>query len=361
MIYYAVMKKWQTRLRSNLWVLIPVLLIAGSGTAAYQILYKSRVDAAAPVTCNGANAEQFSCWQKRYNTMVAQQTPEAAMKEFRGNNDKIPYVKSNCHQIAHAIGRASAKKYKTLAETYQHGDDFCSSGYYHGAIETVAQQIGPDKIVSQVNTICTEFLKSDPYKLKHFNCVHGLGHGLMVVQNGELYTALKSCDGLSGDWQQQSCYGGVFMENIMNEINPGKRSGYLKKDDPLYPCTAVEAKYISSCYLMQTSHALIVENYDYAKVFDDCGTVASPNDLICYQSLGRDVSGLSINNQTKTLELCMLGASYDARNNCYVGAVKDFVWRYHDINPGLKLCNAISDPNLVQSCIGTAKSYYATF
>jgi hypothetical protein len=355
------MKHWAGMLRKNLWVLAPVLVLGSALVAGFLILQKSSADAAAPVSCSGANADQFSCWQKRYNAMVAEDSPEAAMKEFRTNYDQIPYVKSNCHQIAHVIGRAAAKKYPTLAETYQHGDDFCASGYYHGAIETVAQEIGADKIVSQVNNICAEFMRSEPYKLKHFNCVHGLGHGLMAVQNGELFTSLKTCDNLEGQWQQESCDAGVFMENVMNEINVGKHSSYLKKDDPLYPCTAVEARYLAPCYLMQTSHALIVRNYDYAKVFGDCSTVPAPNDDICYQSLGRDVSGLNLNDQAKTIELCNLGQTTAAKDNCFIGAVKDFVWHFHDIQPGLKLCSAIGDRTLAASCKQTAETYYATF
>ncbi len=108
--------------------------------------------------------------------------------------------------MGHVIGRAAAKKYPTLTETYKHGDNFCWSGYYHGAIETVAQRIGPDKILAQINTVCAEFLKARPYSFDHYNCVHGMGHGLMAVQNDQLFTALKSCDSFEGDWQQQSCY-----------------------------------------------------------------------------------------------------------------------------------------------------------
>ena len=57
------------------------------------------------------------------------------------------------------------------------------------------------------------------------------------------------------------------MQNIMFAQTPDQEVNYqpkyLKNDDPMYPCTAVEGKYKEQCYLMQTSQALSVESYDF--------------------------------------------------------------------------------------------------
>lgn len=348
--------KW---LRAKLWVLVPLLIVGSAGALAWQILQSGQKAEAA--ACTGANAIRFACWQQHYDTLVSEKSPEVAFADFRQNYAANPYIKSNCHQIAHVIGRAAAKKYTTLAETYKHGDNFCWSGYYHGSIETVAAKLGPKKIIAQINDVCADFLKNKPYSFDHYNCVHGMGHGLMAVQDDKLFQALESCDKLTGSWQQQSCYSGVFMENVMNEINPGEHSDYLKADDPLYPCSAVADKYKQQCYLMQTSHALTVVGYDYAKVFALCSSLAAPFDATCYQSLGRDVSGQSSSNQQRTIELCMLGSSPAARENCFTGAVKDFISYYHSDVQGLKLCQAIPDVDLAANCTQQATNYYKTF
>ncbi|HSX00489.1 MAG TPA: hypothetical protein VLH38_05630 [Patescibacteria group bacterium] len=342
---------------TQLWVLLPILVLGISGAAAWQILHSSQKT----TTCIGQAASDFSCWQKHYNQLVANKTPEAAFTDFKANYDSNAFVKSSCHQIGHVIGRAAAKKYATLAETYAHGDNFCWSGYYHGAIETVAQKLGPNKIISQINTVCASFLKSKPEGFDHYNCVHGMGHGLMAVQGDDLFKALSSCDSFDGSWQQESCYSGVFMENVMNEINPGEHSKYLKSDDPLYPCTAVADRYKQQCYFMQTSHALIVENYDYTKVFSLCEGLGDPFNVTCYQSLGRDVSGQSSSDAKLTLERCMLGTSQLARENCFTGAVKDFISYYHSDQQGLALCKAIPDAALADSCHTQAVEYYKSF
>jgi hypothetical protein len=358
------MIKWRLKTnsyKSYIWVILPILLVVIAGATAFQIVRKPSVSATAAVVCTGASASEFSCWQSRYNTIIAQQSPAPAFADFKKNYDTNPYVKSNCHQISHVIGRAAAKKYSTLAETYKHGDQFCWSGYYHGAIETVAQQIGPDKIISQITSVCADFEKSQEYSFNHYNCVHGMGHGLMAIQENQLFLALETCDNYKDTWEAKSCYSGVFMENVMNEINPGSHSDYLKKDDPLYPCTAVQDRYKPECYLMQTSHALLVVNYDYNKVFDLCSKVDAPLDVTCYQSLGRDVSGQSSSEQVRTIELCMQGPTATARENCFTGAVKDFISYFHSDKQGLALCTAITDAELSSSCTTTARDYYRSF
>jgi hypothetical protein len=347
------MKKWWPRL----WWILPVLPIAAASLLAWFILQPHPQI----VVCKGADAGQFSCWQQRYGAMVQQQSPEAAFADFKQAYASQPFVKTNCHQIAHVIGRAAAQKYHGLSETYAHGDNFCWSGYYHGAVETVAAELGSEKILSQINTVCADFMKSRPYSFYHYNCVHGMGHGIMAVQNDELFKALASCDGFDGQWQQESCYSGVFMENVMNEVNPGEHAKYLKADDALYPCTAVADRYKQQCYLMQTSHALTVVGRDFSKVFALCASVEAPFDQVCYQSLGRDASGQSSSDQSRTIELCMLGLTQTARENCFTGAVKDFISYYHDDKQGLALCAAITDSQLSASCTTVAQEYYKDF
>lgn len=352
------MKRWISRL----WVIVPVLLVAGSMAFAWKLLSPQLgAQQVGAVACVGGLESDFACWQSHYKALVANESVEKAFEDFRTSYDTKPYVKSNCHQIGHVIGRAAVDRHKTLAETYAHGDTFCWSGYYHGAIETIAQNIGGDKIVSQLNTVCQTFDEQEPYSFKHYNCVHGMGHGLMAVKDGELFDALKVCSKYDGYWQQESCYGGVFMENVMNRINPGKTTKYLNDTEPLYPCTAVDNTYKQQCYLMQTSHALTVVGHDFAKVFELCAGVETPYDVTCYQSLGRDVSGQSSSNAAITVQQCMLGATHVARENCFTGAVKDFISYFDSDKQGLEMCGSIPDASLAAGCKSQAEIYYRTF
>ena len=48
-----------------------------------------------------------------------------------------------------------------------------------------------------------------------YQCVHGLGHGLMIYSRNDLPYSLRICDGLATAWDRNSCTGGVFMQNFL--------------------------------------------------------------------------------------------------------------------------------------------------
>src|SRR5829696_5553278 len=272
--------------------------------------------------CSGALATDFACYQKRYQNLVRNSGVEAAFAELKDEYAKSEFVRSRCHQLTHVIGRATAELYGDLPSTYDRGDHFCSSGYYHGVMETVVAKIGTDNVLNVSNTICASLRDENrKYSVYHHNCTHGLGHGFMGVYENELFEALRACDALIDEWEKKSCYGGVFMENVMAEDNPNHPSKYLKVDQPLYPCTVVGARYKTNCYSMQPSYALRTEAGDFAKVFDLCATAEDGFRPACYQSLGRDAFGRSLRDVDQigsTSELCTMGEDYEAWSNCVV-------------------------------------------
>lgn len=351
----------QKRLQQFWWV-IPVVLLITSGATAWYILQTDSVsDKVVIEDCSGDKSTDTKCWKRRYEAIVTNETPKAAFTDVRAAYEAYPIVKSDCHQIAHIIGRTAAKKYGDVVRAYNEGDNFCWSGYYHGVMEGIAKELGPDGLVTNIATICEGAKATQIYSFYHYNCVHGLGHGVMAVENNHLFDSLKDCDGLNDSWERDSCYGGVFMENVMSSQNPEHRTDYIKADDPLYPCTDVDIIYKQQCYLMQTSHALRVEEGDFSRVFNLCSTVEQPFNTTCYQSLGRDASGNSVSDITRTRESCLLGHDALAQENCFTGAVKDFISYFHSDQQGLALCKSIPDASLKTSCVNEANEYYKSF
>jgi hypothetical protein len=172
----------------------------------------------------------------------------------------------------------------------------------------------------------------------------------MYVNSNELFDSLKVCDYLKGWWEQNSCYGGVFMENVITD-DKNHFTKYLKKDDVYYPCNAVEEKYAYQCYLMQTSHMLDVIDWDFAEGFELCAQLDERFEDICYQSLGRDASGYTESDADKTKKICLLGKNYKQRVNCIIGAAKDFVAYYHSDIRAMTLCKSLP-LELQNSCDG---------
>jgi hypothetical protein len=311
-----------------------------------------------------SNDVTYTCYKKELTNITNQQGPEKAMAVVKDAYAKIPYVKSQCHQLTHIIGRTALAKYKTVAATYAHGDQFCWSGYYHGAMEQVATENGYDYIIKNANSICAPIAAKGKYSFYHYNCVHGLGHGFMFIKEGDLFASLTACDAITDSWERTSCYGGVFMQNVMNEQTPDKDanigSKYLKSDQPMYPCTAVDFKYKDQCYLMQTSYALQTVGYDFSKVFSLCGGIEAAFRDTCYTSLGRDASGNSISDVDKTKEQCLLGPDLESQQYCIKGAAQDFVSYFHSDQQANQLCNSLP-ANLSVNCLEVVKNYYSTF
>ena len=89
------------------------------------------------IDCSGPKANDFSCYQKRYEDLVYNSGVEAAFAYLKDDFAKDKFVQASCHELTHTIGRAAAELYGDVASTYSRGDDFCGSGYYHGALETI--------------------------------------------------------------------------------------------------------------------------------------------------------------------------------------------------------------------------------
>jgi hypothetical protein len=223
--------------------------------------------------------------------------------------------------------------------------------------------------VDEANSICADLREGQKYSYYHRNCVHGLGHGFMGIQENELFKSLQACDALTDRWEQENCYGGVFMQNVMALNDPSHPSKYLKADQPLYPCTDVQTRYKDQCYKRQTLYALHTQGYNFAKVFNLCATAAEDNFRpSCYQGVGWDAAGLSINREgitqvdktRATSQLCTLGKDDEARSNCVVGAVKNFIIIYHSDAQTGTLCDSFN-ADLRAVCLKTAEEYNKNF
>jgi hypothetical protein len=337
--------------------------------AHHQAVLSSAVPPA-PITDNCAGLDPryrnaYSCYKTELTSIIKQDSPERATKLVQQQYAAVAYVKSNCHQLMHVIGRAAYAKYGNLADTFAHGSQYCNGGYYHGLSEQLGDEQGAAYLTKNADTLCAPIAaKKGRYSFYHYNCVHGLGHAFMEVLHGELFQSLQGCDLIHDQWERSSCYGGVFMQNIMIEQSPDDSldhtSKYLKTDDPMYPCNAVEDKYKDQCYLMQTSHALALEGSDFAKVFSLCDAVEGSYRDTCYTSLGRDAAGQAVYDAARTQSLCLKGGTAAAQSQCLVGALRDYVDNFQSDKQAQGLCVNLSQA-MAANCRASLKTYYAHF
>jgi hypothetical protein len=154
-----------------------------------------------------------------------------------------------------------------------------------------------------------------------YQCVHGLGHGLMLYSGNDLPFALKVCDELETGWDQTSCTGGVFMQNFLPIGMMGMKTKWVKANDLIYPCNVVARRDKPYCYLMVTSRILPQVNYDWRKAVGWCRRSEPGWVATCFQSLGRDASGQTQQATGPLLAICRLAGAME--RECVYGAARD--------------------------------------
>ena len=303
-----------------------------------------------------ARQDQFDCLEKHYAQLVREFDVTVAFDDLKQRYKFSNLVKGQCHAFTHVIGNAAVERYSSVADAYTHGDPFCWSGYYHGVMEGIISKVGRDNITTELPSICAPLLPKGRTSFDYHNCVHGLGHGLMVLTNNELFEALETCDRLGENTDRYSCGTGAFMENIIAD-GRNHKTKYLKPDQPLYPCTDVPSGHKEACYVGQTSYIYTLTRGDFAKMFETCEKADKGFEHFCFQSVGRDASGQSSSDLINTLTSCNNGRTLEQKQHCSVGAVKDFISYYHSDKQARQLCAGFEEA-VQPPCFKTLEEYY---
>lgn len=244
-----------------------------------------------------------------------------------------------CHRVAHIIGAASLVRFHgNVARTFAAGWSDCFSGYYHGVLERALVTTGYSQasMASVARRLCSDQSVRKVVWLA-YQCLHGLGHGLMIATGYDLPRALKVCGALNTRWDQQACNGGVFMENMSSSY--GFASRWLRDNDLLYPCDWVSAKVKLTCYQLITSRILAKTNWDWDKAAALCGGAEKGWRSACFQSYGRDASGYTARNPDAILDLCAKGRPYGGERPCILFAAMDMTANFNRGNEAAVLCD----------------------
>jgi len=257
--------------------------------------------------------------------------PPKVMEELLAESHKGGLVVRDCHQAAHTVGRESYEIYGN--EVFQMCSAECHSGCYHGGTEAYFREHGTADLEEDLNTICGTSLN----QFFSHQCFHGIGHGLMAWSNYELFDAIEGCDLLSSS--RQSCYSGVFMENIVGGLaaEDGHFTEYLS-DDPHYPCSIVPKGLVPDCYFLQTSRMLQLFGADWERVASECHKAPQIAQHNCFGSMGRDVGGRLRAYPEKAVEACSHSPTAETRWWCLDGAIRDTFWDRSTSQEAINFC-----------------------
>ena len=147
---------------------------------------------------------------------------------------------------------------------------------------------------------------------------------------------------ITHSWERQSCYSGVFMQNIVANGSGMHRAIDLKPSDPIYPCDAVTEQEKPSCYLMQTSYVLQVKKWNLPVAFGICNHVETRVRGHLLPQHGPRHLGRGAARSGKIVSQCGMGAAAH-RAECIAGAAANAVYDRHGRGEADALCRLV-DP-----------------
>jgi hypothetical protein len=271
------------------------------------------------------------------------------------------------HPLAHALGYAVRSTPATATRLLSQCDDRYQSGCYHGILQRYFDARIGMPIADRVLLAPCDGLRGTKEQFRLFDCLHGTGHGLMMYHRYDANASLKDCDRLAADWDQRSCYSGVFMEHNMGarmqtfgdgkfgmhrHSTPAPSVVLFKPNDLQYPCNATPARYRRECYELQADLILPAVGQDYRKASKVCDAAGTPDLLrACYAGLGRNASGAAAFQYAGIRKRCEL-ASPTGMPFCYQGAVRHLAYAPSELPRGIAFCETLPEGEARSRCWG---------
>lgn len=261
---------------------------------------------------------------------------------FQENINTLEFF-SNCHTALHFLGQEEYKKGQNVTQSLISGTPLCFAGYYHGVLEEHFRQNNLDvtnmlDLKNEAKSICGN-KNSFAAEREYFECLHGLGHALIFALDGELPISLKVCDELNDEVDRNWCYSGIFMENSTSSTNSDHPSKYLRENEPLYPCTILENKYLKTCYTLQSFYLAEINEFDWPKISQACMKINLEFRNNCFNAIGQVLVGFTqdVGLISKTCESLKTG-----QEDCVQGAAGALSGRYNkDIVKLENFCNSL--------------------
>ena len=298
-------------------------------------------------------------------------------------------VRENGHELAHALGMAAYRSPETMAASFVACPATQGAGCHHGVVQGYFLDLmsqGRLPGTPELDALC------EPHRATTFlygQCGHGMGHGLMAVHDNHVPRSLEACDLAADGYIRESCYSGIFMENIVLVTHPhhtteghaaaggshgpdaladahgGHAAGdahgghggaawkALDRDDPLYPCNAVATRYQPACYVMQTGAILFFNGGDVDATATACEGAPESMVPICFGSLGRDAIAFQDQDHRRTLAVCERIADRAGGRGgewCMIGVVQNLVNLAADPAEGMRFCREVGTDAHKREC-----------
>jgi cytochrome c553 len=312
--------------------------VGAASSSGKAVTAPFRPDSKRLADCRDGN---FECLEQAFGNLTYNEGPKPALARLQTMSTTNTAVAADCHRIAHRMGSAALSRYKDkVAPAFIAGTPVCASGYYHGIIERAFLGQPTNKLGIVARQMCTDSqITKQTFLL--YQCIHGLGHGLMIYTGYDLPLSLTTCKGLQTDFDRISCSGGVFMENFSSSY--GVTSKYVHANDPIYPCNnKIADPYKIQCYGLVTANLLRTTGYDQKKTAAGCRRSEPEWVGTCFESFGRDVSGIAGHSAAKARASCRLAGTRRNESDCLYGVVREIVNSDAGPERGGRFCDQVA-------------------
>jgi hypothetical protein len=250
--------------------------------------------------------------------------------ERRASSDSL--VLRSGHQLAHALGRRALLRSDGGAEVLKSCRPVFASGCYHGVVEALLNLWGRVEMPALQGMCFAAGGAEAPGPV--YECVHGLGHGLLGAVAMDVGKALRHCDELQGRSFVASCHEGVFMEAIDSAFRRPSEHGRhqhpsahhshstevaLQPSDPYSPCDRYSDPYGRSCWLFQGFVILRTVSFEPGPALSLCSSAPGGRAERCYESVGHQLAGLFQRGDAWIIDQCGKGRAEQAAS-CASGA-----------------------------------------
>ena len=263
------------------------------------------------------------------------------LRSLTASLSRLGYARGiDCHDRAHEMGR---RAYEVVgSEAFKSCGIECHSGCRHGATEAFFADKGTSDLISGMGVLCGDEMGN---KFHMHQCIHGIGHGLMAWYDYDLHKALQACDLIEHPFHQNSCYSGVFMENIVGSIvrdesvPDGEVSHHTDflSDDPHYPCNIVGDRYQWQCYWGQTDRMLQLSG-DVDSLGDFCAESPEFVHDSCFHSMGRTTSAFFSRDVEESFAVCDAVPVVSNKDACMGGVLSDLFWDQTQADRAVAFC-----------------------
>lgn len=217
------------------------------------------------------------------------------------------------HDLAHKLGELAIKK------NGLRGFAFCDTsfdfGCFHGASLAAIRLYGPSEDLSQK---LWEGCRREA--VFPGDCLHGLGHAIMVMKRYNLLEAYQECERVVKDEDDSFwCQDGVSMENRTRSLGDRDLKPYGKSDDPYYPCNTLPLRYEAPCVRNHVEYIKDAFNFGQKDLLAFCASFgAKKTRTECIAMLGT-LAAKEFSDSANVVERCK--AANEDQFYCMRGAV----------------------------------------